>query len=187
MKCPTFPRDTLSRQPFHRRSRSRKAELQAPWIPFFSVGLMPDKPGRIPYRCSFCRQRLVPVPLDGPDCLRLVLLVRRFQCPHCFACVFRPFSWIGRLPFPGRMVRRSLDSRSASKSGKLPRPDKHIVGPATRIVARFGRWVQRCESRIGQVFIAIGRAIWTAIRFVPGLLFRNRRRRSTRRFLKSGR
>lgn len=148
---------------------------------------MSKGPGKSPYRCTFCRERLTPLPLEGAHYLRLIFLIRPFQCPHCFNCVDRPFGWIARIPIVGALARGSLFSSStAQKSGSLPRRDGDIGGPVTKTIARFGRWVNECERRLGSCVAAIARGLWAIIWFVPGLFLGNRKRNSTdKRFLKS--
>lgn len=145
---------------------------------------MPKGAGKSPYRCTFCRERLVPLPLEGADRLRLVFLVRPFQCPHCFTCVDRPFTWLARIPVVGWVAKRSLFARaSKQKPGVMSTRDGDLSGPATKSLALFGRWVNSCERRIGNFF----RGIWKVIWFVPGLFLGKRKRRSSRkrnRFLK---
>jgi len=148
---------------------------------------MPKSSQKTPYRCSFCRERLSALPLEGADYLRAVFLIRPFQCPHCFNCVDRPFAWIGRLPLVGRLVQGSLFARASTKSGKLPPREGDLAGPVTKAVAKFGRWVTKCEQRIGGAFTSVAKKIWAVIWFIPGLFFKKRKRRSSNRFLKSRR
>ena len=68
------------------------------------------------YRCSFCRERLQPEPLEGWDYLRLLLFLRRHTCPHCFEIYHRPPLWFGRLP----LIRLVLTRASDSDTGGLP-------------------------------------------------------------------
>jgi hypothetical protein len=139
-----------------------------------------------PYHCSFCRERLTPLPLEGSDYLRALVLVRPFQCPHCFACVDRPFAWIARIPLIGWIAKVSVFSRfSKPKSGVLPTREGDSVGAVTKGFARFGRWVIHCERQVGRFFRAIARGIWALLWFIPGLFFGNRKGRSTKsKFLK---
>lgn len=147
---------------------------------------MPKGAGKSPYRCTFCRERLVPLPLEGADHLRLLFLVRPYQCPHCFTCVDRPFAWLARIPVVGWVAKRSLFARaSKQKPGVLPSRDGDLSGPATKSLALFGRWVNTCERRIGSFFRPVAGGIWKVVWFVPGLFRRKRKRRSSRnRFLK---
>ncbi|MEZ6127470.1 MAG: hypothetical protein R3C59_02150 [Planctomycetaceae bacterium] len=138
---------------------------------------MADRKRKIPYHCSFCRERLVVVPLELSDYLHVPMLVRPYQCPHCFAPTRRPFAWIGRLPFVGRLFQSQLLSQASKRSGMLSQRDDRIVSPAARSIAKVGRWVERCEKRIGRLVSPVARAVWAVLWYVPGRLFPKRKRR----------
>lgn len=142
---------------------------------------MPRDLKKSPYRCSFCRERLTPLPMEGPDYLRALLFVRPFQCPHCFNCVDRPFAWITRIPVLGWIAKGSAFSReSKPKSGVLPTRDGDTIGPLTKAVARFGRWVNHCERLVGRFVKAIFSRLWAIVWFIPGLLLGRKKRRSSK-------
>ena len=143
-----------------------------------------QKVSKVPYCCDFCRNQLVPVEFGFSDYVRAIFLLRPFQCPHCFNCVVRPISLIGRLPLIG-LLFRGRSNGAASRSGVLPHRDGDVNGPVVRMVANFGRWVQRCEKTIARFFMAVFGALWAVVWFLPGLLFRKKRKRSRSRFLKS--
>lgn len=46
------------------------------------------------YGCRFCQINLKSVFIHYTDLPWLLLLMRPFQCPHCFAVFIRPFAWI---------------------------------------------------------------------------------------------
>gem|GEM_PF-1813756 len=147
---------------------------------------MPRGSTKSPYRCSFCRERLTPIPMEGSDYLRAFMCVRPFQCPHCFTSVNRPFAWMTRIPLLGWIAKGSVFSRASKpKSGVLPTRDSDAISPATKAVARFGRWVTHCERQIGRFFKAVISRIWAIVWFIPSLLLgRGKRRSSNSDFLK---
>ncbi|MEQ9409605.1 MAG: hypothetical protein RIK87_17855 [Fuerstiella sp.] len=149
---------------------------------------MSGKKHRIPYRCSFCRERLTKVDLEGADYFRLLLLLRPYQCPHCFQTAHRPFAWIGRLPLLGRLAQGTAIQLAKHRPGVLPQRDGDI-SPISRRIAMFGHWVRKWEDRLLTGLAATFRTLWAVLWFLPGLMLRSRkgRRRSRGRFLKPGR
>lgn len=99
------------------------------------------------------------MPLQPSDYLRVFLLVRPYQCPHCFAPASRPFAWIGRLPLVGHIFQSSLFSRSLRSKGNLAHRDDRMISQTTHSFARFGRWVERWERRAGRVLKSVAGAI----------------------------
>ena len=46
------------------------------------------------YKCHFCRNVLLKVPLSGLWLILAVLGVRCWYCPHCFEIRIRPCGWL---------------------------------------------------------------------------------------------
>lgn len=147
---------------------------------------MAPKTKTTPYRCDFCRERLNAVKIGGQDILRCCLLIRPYQCPHCFTTFFRPFAWIGRLPLIGRLFQIAGNAKPAAQPGVFPTRDGDIGGPVTRRVANFGRWVTRVEKSIARSLGKFLGGIWSVIWFFPGKLLgtKKKRGRSKSKFLK---
>lgn len=140
------------------------------------------------YRCGFCRERLATVEFSVSDLLRGCFLLRSYQCPHCFHSFVRPFIWIGRLPLVGRLLQNAGTSQPAAQPGVFPTREGDVGGPFARRIAKFGRWVQRCDRKVARGFVAIIGGIWSVVWFIPGRVFgRKKRRRTKNRFLKSQR
>lgn len=141
--------------------------------------IMPRRPSTIPYRCHFCRERLEALPLQPSDYVRVLMLVRPYQCPHCFAPASRPFAWIGRMPFLGRIFQSSVFASSLRSKGNLAHRDDRMISQTTHSVARFGRWVERWERRCGKVlktvFGAVAAVLWKWPLRMLGIRTRRRR------------
>ena len=148
--------------------------------------MLSDKPVTNPYRCNFCKEHLVATKLQRSDYLLVLLLIRPYECPHCFSSFNRPLAWIGRL-WPFRGDGPSLRSKASSQPGVLPVRDGDINGPVTRNVVRFGRWFEQCERKIGRGFAAVARFSLKVICFIPDKLAGNTERQSYDKFLKSDR
>ncbi len=124
--------------------------------------------------------------MEGVDYLRAFMLVRPYQCPHCFECFHKPFGLIGRLPLIGRLAQGTTFVRASKQEGVLPQREGDI-GAVNRLFRGMGRSVNNAEKAIGKAAMAIFRPIWAVIWFLPSLLLgtrKKKKRRSSRKFLK---
>lgn len=143
------------------------------------------RPGKIPYFCHFCRERLRATPLEWRDLPMLFLMMRPFQCPHCFQVVLHPFSLIGRLPLIGRLSgNHSLIERAKNPSGVLPPKEGNIHTPVNRGLAHLGRTVTAWERKLWRVVTAPVRLLWAIVTRVTRRRRSRGSSRSAGRFLK---
>ncbi len=125
----------------------------------------------IPYHCGFCRERLETAQLDRTDYVWLILLVRPFQCPHCFNIKRRPLSWIGRL-WPFTSFDGGRTSRVA-KLGSMPVRVGDITGPVTRNLVGVARWV----GKIGRGLLPPASFLWMPLSQISNKLWQRMSRR----------
>ena len=63
------------------------------------------------YKCHFCRNVLLKVPLSGLWLILAVLGVRCWYCPHCFEMRIRPCGWLRLVLAPFWAVFNMLPRR----------------------------------------------------------------------------
>lgn len=112
-----------------------------------------------PYKCTFCDEYLKLEPYEGLEVLRLLCLVQRFQCPHCFTRFLRPFAKLGQLGLVRRFFTFDREMLSAPSIVELHQADcRNSFG---KRVARAGQWIERLERRsmkaLGAMMLGIGR------------------------------
>lgn len=117
-----------------------------------------------PYKCTFCSDRLMREKFRGWRRLLIVLPVRDFKCPHCFAVFTKPIEWIGQfLPRPtpvnGNLKRVSRKARRAAESST-----DRLAQRLFRVLSKFGKWVTRIEestwSRVKQCVSWMSLRVW---------------------------
>ena len=103
-----------------------------------------------PYKCSFCSDRLEPLKFRGWRVILLLLPMRDFRCPHCFAVFSKPVSWIGRcLPtisvpkIEGMSKRVRRANRAASNTSDT------LLKRCLRFLSRLGKGVADVEEFLG--------------------------------------
>ncbi len=138
-----------------------------------------------PYRCSFCSDRLEQLKFRGWRVIFLVLPVRDFRCPHCFAVFSKPVSWIGRclptISIPkiervSKRVRRA--NRAASNTSDT------LLKRCLKFLSRLGKRVTDMEEFFGSLFKRsltwLNPQAWTKRRRHSETSSRSGRRRSER-------
>lgn len=63
------------------------------------------------YRCDFCRNVRVPIPLTAVWLFVWLLGFRQDYCPHCFQVRVRPCGWLKMLLMPFRIIAWVIRSR----------------------------------------------------------------------------
>ena len=106
-----------------------------------------------PYKCSFCSDRLEQLKFRGWRVILLLLPMRDFRCPHCFAVFSKPVSWIGRclptISVPkiegvSKRVRRANRAASSTSDTLLKR--------CLKFLSRLGQRVTNAEEFLGGLF-----------------------------------
>ena len=106
-----------------------------------------------PYKCTFCSDHLEQLKFRGWRVIFLVLPMRDFRCPHCFAVFSKPVSWIGRclptisIPKIGgvsKRVRRA--NRAASNTSDT------LLKRCLKFLSRLGKGVTDAEEFLGRLF-----------------------------------
>lgn len=128
--------------------------------------------------CPFCREPLTELNPAGSDYARMLLLIKRYKCPHCFEIYHRPFTWVTRLPLVSSIVRTLLTKQSQAATGT--ERNKLADSQADSNLFRLGRWVTQCEINIGRAIRAVVRAVWSALCFFPKRIFGIRRKKGER-------
>lgn len=138
-----------------------------------------------PYKCSFCSDRLEPLKFRGWRVILLILPIRDFRCPHCFAVFSKPVAWIGsclpsvsipKIDDVSKSVRRA--NRSAAKTSDT------FLKRCLKMLSRLGKRVTSIEEFVDTQFrklISILSAqAWRRRRRITGNSERSGRQRSER-------
>lgn len=121
------------------------------------------------FKCTFCRDRLLPQPLGRFAWFRFLLPIRRFKCPHCFTVFSRPPEIFCLLPGLAEALNRQGPDSSDADQPRYGLSDQSQITGLPGLLIRFGR-----------VFAVIERSLWFAVLLVLRVLispFRTRRYR----------
>lgn len=106
-----------------------------------------------PYKCSFCSDRLEQLKFRGWRVILLVLPMRDFRCPHCFAVFSKPVSWIGRcLPSISVPKIEGVSKRVRRVNRAASNTSDTLLKRCLKFLSRLGKRVTNAEEFLGGLF-----------------------------------
>lgn len=106
-----------------------------------------------PYKCSFCSDRLEPLKFRGWRVVLLILPIRDFRCPHCFAVFSKPIALIGRcLPTVSIPKMEGVSKRVRRANRTAANTSDTFLKRCLKTLSRLGKWVTETEEFLGSKF-----------------------------------
>lgn len=138
-----------------------------------------------PYKCSFCSDRLEQLKFRGWRVVLMLLPLRDFRCPHCFAVFSKPVTWIGRcLPTVSIPKIEGVSKRVRRANRAASTTSDTVLKRCLKFLARLGKWVTNAEEFLGSMckkcFSILSPRAWTKRRRSSETSDSSGRRRSER-------
>ena len=106
-----------------------------------------------PYKCSFCSDRLEQLKFRGWRVILLILPIRDFRCPHCFAVFSKPVAWIGRcLPSVSMPKMDGVSKRVRRANRTAANTSDTFLKRCLKMLSRRGKRVTDLEEFLGSQF-----------------------------------